>query len=51
MLGFQTKVLVRRVCSNKAEFSFLPKRLLFDVLMCTKLTFGLSDILVNTVIA
>ena len=41
--------LVRHVCSDKAEFSFLQKMMLFQT--CTKLTFGQSDLFVVTVVA
>ena len=45
--------LVRHVCSDKAEFSFLQKKrgvlMLFQT--CTKLTFGQSDLFVVTVVA
>ena len=45
--------LVRHVCSNKAEFSFLQKKtnFLMRFQKSTKLTFGLSDVIVVTVIA
>ena len=42
--------LVRHVCSDKAEFSFLQKKTLFDALSNVYQT-GLSDIPVITVIA
>ena len=43
--------LVRHMCSDKAVFSFLQKETTFFTLfqMCTKLTFGLSNILMITV--
>ena len=45
--------LVRHVCPDKAEFSFFAKENRFLMLFqtCTKLTFGLSDVFVVTVIA
>ena len=45
--------LVRHARSDKAEFSFLQKKTAFFMLFqtCTKLTFGLSDVFVVTVIA
>ena len=44
--------LARVVCSDKAEFSFSKEdRFLMLFQTCTKLTFGLSDVLVITVIA
>ena len=44
--------LVRHVCSDKAKFSFLLKKPLLTLFQtCTKLTFGLSDVFVVTVIA
>ena len=44
---------VGHVCSDEAEFSFLQKKTAFLMLFqtCNKLTFGLSDIIVITVIA
>ena len=44
---------VGHVCSDEAEFSFLQKKTAFLMLLqtCNKLTFGLSDIIVITVIA
>ena len=41
------------MCSDEAEFSFLQKKTAFLMLFqtCNKLTFGLSDIIVITVIA
>ena len=41
------------VCSEKAEFSFSQKKTAFLIFLqtCTKLTFGLSNVLVITVIA
>ena len=45
--------LVRHVCSDKAEFSFFAKENRFLMLFqtCTKLTFGLSDVFVVTVVS
>ena len=44
--------LVRHVCSDKAEFSFLQRNLFLVLFQtCTKLTFGLFDVFVVTVIA
>ena len=45
--------LVRHVWSDKAEFPFFAKENRFLMLFqaCTKLTFGLSDVFVVTVIA
>ena len=45
--------LVRHVCSDKAKFPFFAKENRFLMLFetCTILTFGLSDVLVVTVVA
>ena len=52
-LSHPTVWLVRHVCTDKAEVSFFEKEDRFLMLFqtCTKLMFGLSDILVITVIA
>ena len=46
-------MLIRHVCSSKAEFSFLQKKTSFLMLFqtCTILMFGLPDVFVVTVIA
>ena len=47
-------MLVRHVCSDNAEFSFLQRkihRFLMPFQTCTKLMFGLSDVFVVPVLA